>query len=189
MICLIRNCNLGDLEAPFRYLGGLIFAFGWPCWWSMGPQGHQRGHLGVQGWIFIDFWWILRPSWESILISLLVFFRFGVTNLQCQFWGVFFSGFGWGNDTRICSRMCWKHCSDVAFVRFHFFTYLVNWMISSRLLDVCLAAFWVHWAHFFWFLRVWGVGLEIDDFLGIPWRDPRWANTVRLWLKGARWAH
>ena len=37
----------------------------------------------------------------------------------------------------------------VVFVRFHFFTYLVNWMISSRLLDVFLIAFWVPWIQFF----------------------------------------
>ena len=62
--------------------------------------------------------------------------------------------------------------NTVVFVRFHFFTYSVNWMISNRLLDVFLIAFWVPWAHFFRFLRVWGAGLEIDDFLGIPWREP-----------------
>ena len=39
--------------------------------------------------------------------------------------------------------------NTVVFVRFHFFTYSVNWMISNRLLDVFLAAFWVPWAHFF----------------------------------------
>ena len=37
----------------------------------------------------------------------------------------------------------------VVFVRFYFFTYSVNWMISNRLLDVFLVAFWVPWAHFF----------------------------------------
>ena len=36
-----------------------------------------------------------------------------------------------------------------AFVRFCLFTYLVNWMISNRLLDVFLVAFWVPWANFF----------------------------------------
>ena len=39
--------------------------------------------------------------------------------------------------------------NTVVFVRFHFFTYSVNWMISNRLLDVCLEAFWVPWAQFF----------------------------------------
>ena len=29
----------------------------------------------------------------------------------------------------------------MVFVGFHFFTYLVNWMISNRLLDVFLVAF------------------------------------------------
>ena len=38
--------------------------------------------------------------------------------------------------------------NTVVFVRFHFFTYLVNWMISNRLLDVFLVAFWVPWIHF-----------------------------------------
>ena len=56
----------------------------------------------------------------------------------------------------------------MVFVRFHFFTCSVNWMISNRLLDVFLLAFWVPWADFFCFLRVWGVGLEIDDFRGVP---------------------
>ena len=38
--------------------------------------------------------------------------------------------------------------STVVFVRFHFFTYLVNWLISNRLLDVFLVGFWVPWVHF-----------------------------------------
>ena len=39
--------------------------------------------------------------------------------------------------------------NTVVFVRFYFFTYSVNLMISNRLLDVFLVAFWVPWAHFF----------------------------------------
>jgi CBS domain containing-hemolysin-like protein len=39
--------------------------------------------------------------------------------------------------------------NTVVCVRFHFFTYLVNWMISNRLFDVFLAAFGVPWDHFF----------------------------------------
>ena len=39
--------------------------------------------------------------------------------------------------------------NTMVFVRFHFFTYSVNWMISKGLLDVFLVAFWVAWAHFF----------------------------------------
>ena len=45
---------------------------------------------------------------------------------------------------------CVKNIANtVVFVRFHFFTYLVNWMISDRLLDVFSVAFWVHWTFFF----------------------------------------
>jgi hypothetical protein len=65
-----------------------------------------------------------------------------------------------------------KFANAMVFVGFHFFTYLVNWMISSHFLDVFLVASWVPWAHFFLFLRVWGVGLKIDDFLRICWKDP-----------------
>ena len=36
-------------------------------------------------------------------------------------------------------------CADV---RFHFFTYLVNWLIFNRLLCVFLVGFWVPWIHF-----------------------------------------
>ena len=39
--------------------------------------------------------------------------------------------------------------NTVVFVRFHFFTYSVNWMISNRLWDVFLVAFWIPWADFF----------------------------------------
>ena len=38
--------------------------------------------------------------------------------------------------------------NTVVFVRFHFFTYLVNWLISNRLLGVFLGAFWIPWIHF-----------------------------------------
>ena len=37
----------------------------------------------------------------------------------------------------------------VVFVRFHFFTYLVNRLISNRLLGVFLGGVGVPWAHFF----------------------------------------
>ena len=38
--------------------------------------------------------------------------------------------------------------NTMVFVRFHFFTYAVNWMISNRLLDVFSVSFWLSWAHF-----------------------------------------
>ena len=39
--------------------------------------------------------------------------------------------------------------NTLVFVRFHFFACLVNWLISNRLFDVFLVAFWVPSAHFF----------------------------------------
>ena len=62
--------------------------------------------------------------------------------------------------------------NTVVFVRFHFFTCLVNWMIFNRLLDVFLMASWVPGLHFFSFLKVLGVSLEVDDVLRISWKDP-----------------
>ena len=110
-------------------------------------------------------------------------------NFECQFWGVFFRGFG-------CERIpgsvvgCAENIANtVVFIRFHFFTYLVNCMISNRLLDVFLLVFWVPWIHFFWCLQVWGVGLKIDDFRGVAWRSPGWGNEVRWGLNLDRRAH
>jgi len=62
--------------------------------------------------------------------------------------------------------------NTVVFVRFHFFMCSVNWMIFNRLLDVFLMASWVPGIHLFSFLKVLGVGLEVDDFLGISWKGP-----------------
>ena len=39
--------------------------------------------------------------------------------------------------------------NTVVFVRFHFFTSLVKWLMSNRLLGVILTAFWVPGADFF----------------------------------------
>ena len=38
--------------------------------------------------------------------------------------------------------------NTVVFVRFHFFTYLMNWLISNRLLGFFLVGFWIPGAHF-----------------------------------------
>ena len=39
--------------------------------------------------------------------------------------------------------------NTVVFVRFHFFTYLVNWLIFNLLFAVFLIAFWVPWTQLF----------------------------------------
>ena len=39
--------------------------------------------------------------------------------------------------------------NTVYFVRFHFFVYLVNWLISNQLLGAFLVGFGVPWAHVF----------------------------------------
>ena len=39
--------------------------------------------------------------------------------------------------------------NTLVFVRFHFFMYLVNWLISNLFFCVLFVAFWVLWARFF----------------------------------------
>ena len=39
--------------------------------------------------------------------------------------------------------------NTLVFVRFHFFTHFVNWIIFNRLFNVFLVAFWVPWTHCF----------------------------------------
>ena len=60
----------------------------------MGPQGHRRGHLGVQGWIFIDFWWISGASWEYIFMSLVFFSGLWLLFCNVGFEMSFFVGLG-----------------------------------------------------------------------------------------------
>ena len=62
------------------FLGHLITS-----WWLRGRQEHQRGQLGLQGWIFTDFEWIWGTCWESIFSNFPVFSWFEVINFECQF--------------------------------------------------------------------------------------------------------
>ena len=128
-----------SLRTNFLVFWGPVFLPWVTSWWLRNRQENQRGQLGLQGWISNDFYWIWGTCWESIFISLLVFSCFEVINFECQLWGMFFSGFGWemvpGSVVGCVANMI----NTVVFVRFHFFTYLVNWMISNWLLD----AFWI----------------------------------------------
>ena len=54
-----QTYHFGGLEAPFWHPEG-------PFGCSRGPRGHPTGHLGVQTRIFIDFGWILGPSWDPL---------------------------------------------------------------------------------------------------------------------------
>ena len=62
--------------------------------------------------------------------------------------------------------------NTMVFERFHFFTCLVNWMISNRLLDVLFGSFLGTLGLLFLICEGLGVGLKFYDFLGIPWTDP-----------------
>ena len=124
------------------------------------------------GWIYTDFYWIWGTCWESNFISVFFFLGLRLSILSVSSDVCFLMGLG---EKMVPGSVvgCVENIINIlVFVRFHFFTYLVNWLISNRLLGVFLVACWVNWAHFFSFLRVRGVGLKVDDFLGIPWRDP-----------------
>ena len=54
--CWLVGCTVFlILEASFYYTEAYILHLGPPCWSSRGTLGHQRGQLGIQGWISIDF--------------------------------------------------------------------------------------------------------------------------------------
>ena len=62
---------------------------------------------------------------------------------------MFFNGFGCENGATGSVVGCAENIANtVVFVRFNFFTYLVNWLIANRLLGVFLVGCWVPWAHF-----------------------------------------
>ena len=75
----------------------------------------------------------------------------GLCSLFCSvgFEVCFFVDLG-EEKTAACEVGCAENIvNTLVFVRFHFFTCLVNCMISNRFLDVFLVGFWVPWAHFF----------------------------------------
>ena len=122
--------------------------------------GHHVGDLGVH-------WDTKGDSLGSRVGFPLIFSRFGkpvgsrILSVCCFFLGTRLSILSVSSE--VCFLMglgvkmvpgsvvgCAENIvNTVVFVRFHFFTYSVNWMISNRLLDVFLVAFWVPWAHFF----------------------------------------
>ena len=118
-------------------------------WWLRGRQENQRGQLGLQGWNFNRFSLIWVTCWGSIFISLLVFLGARLSILSVSSEVCFLMGLG---ETMVPGSVvgCVENMiNNVVFVRFHFFTYLVNWLISNRLLGLFLVACWVPWAHFF----------------------------------------
>ena len=87
--------------------------------------------------------------WESIFISLLFFSRYELINFECQFWVCFLMGLGENMVPGSVVGCVENIVNTVVFVRFHFFTYLVNLLISNRLLGIFLVGFGVPWAFFF----------------------------------------
>jgi len=64
-------------------------------------------------------------------MSLLFFSWFEVTDLQCQFRGGFLVGLGEEMTPGSVVGCIENIESTMVFYRFHFFRYLVNWMISN----------------------------------------------------------
>ena len=92
----------------------------------------------------------LGAYWESTFLSLCLFFlgsRLSILSVSSEV--CFLVGLGEKMVPGSVVGCVENIVNTMVFVRFHFFTYLVNWMISNRLLDVFLIAFWIPWAHFF----------------------------------------
>ena len=75
--------------------------------------------------------------------------------------------------------------SAIVFVRFHSSRCLVNWMISNRLWDAFLVAFWVYWIHFCWF--VFGLGSRSENkwFSRGSLEGPRLREPGQVRVKGS----
>ena len=109
------------------------------------------GQLGIQGWI--GFSLIFSGFGEPVgsrFLSVCCFFlgtRLSILSVSSEM--SFFMGLGEKMVPGSVVGCVENIVNIVVFVRFHFSTYLVNWLISNRLLGVFLVACWVHWAHFF----------------------------------------
>ena len=86
---------------------------------------------------------------DSFFISLILFLGLRLSILSVSSEVCFLVGLGEKMIPGSVVGCAENIVNTMVFVRFHFFTYLVNWMISNRLLDVFLVAFWVPWIHFF----------------------------------------
>jgi hypothetical protein len=96
--------------------------------------------------IFIGF----RESVGSRFLTIfLVFFSLRLSILSVSSEVCFLEGLGAKSLPGSVVGCAENIANTVVFVRFHFFTYLVNWMISNRLLHVFLVAFWIPGTHFF----------------------------------------
>ena len=88
-----------------------------------------------------------EPVVSRFLASFLFFLGLRLSNLSSEV--CFLVGLGQKMMPGSVVGCAENKVNTVVFVRFHFFTYSVNWMISNRLLDVFLVALWVPWARFF----------------------------------------
>jgi hypothetical protein len=90
-----------------------------------------------------------EPVGSRFLTIFLVFFGLRLSILSVSSEVCFLEGLGAKRIPGSVVGCAENMINTVVFVRFHFFTYSVNWMVSNRLLDVFLVAFWVPWTHFF----------------------------------------
>ena len=113
--------GLGGLEAPLWHPWGTILAAWVTILVIQGSPGHLTGHLGVETWIFIDFWWIWGSSWDPI----------------------------WDQSPQDPMAACAENIVNTqVFVRFHSicsFTILVS---PGRVWDLLFGPFWAPWGAF-----------------------------------------
>ena len=120
----------------------LLFGYLITSWWLRGRQEHQRGQLGLQGWIFHDFSGFEEPVGSRFLAVWLFFLGLRLSILRGSYEVCFLMGLGEKMIPGSVVGCAENILNTMVFVRFHFFTYSVNWMISNRLLGVFLIAFW-----------------------------------------------
>ena len=89
-----------------------------------------------------------EPVGSRFLASCLFFLGLRLSILRVSSEVCFLMGLGVEMVPGSVGRCVENIANTVVFVRFHFFTYSANWMISNRLLGVFLVRFWIPGAHF-----------------------------------------
>ena len=90
------KCVLLTLFSWFFTLGTHFLDSGSLFLRSRGPQGQQRGYIRIQGSIFIDFWWILGPSFGLVLEQFAHFWEIWGTQIPASVFRLLFSTFLYG---------------------------------------------------------------------------------------------
>ena len=157
--------------------------------------GDQVGHRCTQGdpggcqngfsMIFDGFW---VPHWKPFWVTVWYFLWFGVSKSMFELQAWFLMIFDWKISWFVMSQPLKNMVNIVVFIRFHFFDFFMNLMISGTCLDLILDPFGGLGRSIWWFLGYWRL-LEILMNFRVSPEPPQAESTGvlegKLLLQGA----